>query len=134
MRTINTLQELRQERQRLYLRKAFLETEIKKDFEDIKEHLKPLEMLTKGAEKMLGSKDNSVLGNSAGFLADVLVKNVILRNAGFITRMIVPFLAKKATVNVVEDHKSQIMGWFEELIAKIKARREEKKERRQEAG
>ncbi|HEX8515482.1 MAG TPA: hypothetical protein VF868_04725 [Bacteroidia bacterium] len=111
MRTINTLAELREERQRLYMRKVFLETEIKKDFSEIKESLKPM--------NILASHDNSIVGSSAGFLAEKLIKNVVLRNSGFITRLIVPFLAKNVASNLAEDNKPKITHWITDLIEKF---------------
>ena len=111
MRTINTLAEVREERQRLYMRNVFLETEIKKDFSEIKESLKPM--------NILASHDNSIVGSSAGFLAEKLIKNVVLRNSGFITRLIVPFLAKNVASNLAEDNKPKITHWITDLIEKF---------------
>lgn len=124
MRTINTIEELKAERQRLYMRKAFLETEIKNSFEEIKEQLKPLQVITKGAGKLLSSKDNSIVGNSVGFLTDVLVKKVILRNSGFLTRLIVPYLAKNVASNVAEENKPKIADWISDLIGRFAHRKE----------
>lgn len=122
MRTINTLAELRQERQRLYLHKAYLETEIQNNFNEIKEQLKPLQLVTKGASKLLSSKDNSIIGDSVGYITNLLVKNVFLRNSGFLTKMIVPFIAKKFAGNLAENNKSKITHWVEEIFARIRQR------------
>ncbi|MCW3072507.1 MAG: hypothetical protein JWO44_2397 [Bacteroidetes bacterium] len=125
MRTINTLAELKEERQRLYMRKAFLETEIKTNFNEIKEQLKPFHSLAKGAGKFLASKDNSVVGSSVGFLTSALVKNVLLRNSGFITKLIVPYLAKNVASNVAEDNKPKIAGWISDMIARFMPKKAE---------
>lgn len=117
MRTINSLAELRQERQRLYMHKAFLETEIKSDFHAIKEKFKPL--------NLLASKDNSVLSNSVGSVADLLIKNVVLKNSGFLARLVLPYLAKNITSNVVEGNKPQIASWIDGLISKFTHRKTE---------
>lgn len=111
MRTINSLAELKEERQRLIMRQTFLETEIKKDFQELKDQFKPLNVLK--------SNDNSIVGNSAGFLTEVLIKNVVLRNSGFITRLIVPYLAKTVASNMAEDNKPKIAGWISDLINKF---------------
>lgn len=125
MRTINNLAELKQERQRLNLHKAFLESEIKNNFNEIKEQLKPLQLLTKGASKMLSSKDNSIVGNSVGYLTDLIVKNVFMKKSGFLARLIVPFLAKNVAGNLVEENKPQIAHWIQELISKFRNRKAE---------
>jgi hypothetical protein len=111
MRTINTLAELREERQRLQMRRVFLETEIRKDFQEIKEQLKPLNVLK--------SQDNHIVGSSAGFLAEKLIKNVVLKNSGFLTRLIVPFIAKRVAGNLAEENKPKIANWISELIEKF---------------
>jgi hypothetical protein len=119
MRTINTIEELRAERQRLYMRKALLETEIRNDYNEIKEELKPVILLTKGAGKLLSSKDNSIAGNSVGFITELLVKKVVLKNSGFLMRLIVPYLAKNLASNVVEDNKPTIASWITGLVTKF---------------
>jgi hypothetical protein len=119
MRTINTLEELKEERRRLNMRKDLLETEIKNDFAGIKEDLKPLQLLTKGAGAMLSSKDNGIAGSSAGFLTGFLVKKLILKNSGFLTKLIVPYLAKNVASNVVEENKPKIADWISALISKF---------------
>lgn len=125
MRTINTLAELKQERQRLYLHKAFLETEIKNNFNEIKVQLKPLQLLTTGAAKFLSGKDNGIVGNSVGFLTDLIVKNVIMRKSGFIARLIVPYLAKNVVGNLAEENKPKISHWIQELMSIFKNKRTE---------
>ena len=119
MRTINTIEELRAERQRLYMRKALLETEIRNDYNEIKEDLKPVILLTKGAGKLLSSKDNSIAGNSVGYLTELIVKKVVLKNSGFLMRLIVPYLAKNLASNVVEDNKPTIASWITGLVSKF---------------
>lgn len=119
MRRINTLAELKAEQKVLRLRRTYLEAEIKKDFQGIKEDLEPLRLLTKGAKSVLVSKNNSILGTSAGLAADFITKNTLLRNSGFLTKLIVPFLIKNATSNIVEENKSKVADWVEGLISKF---------------
>ncbi len=125
MRTINTLTELKEERLRLQMRKVFLETEIKNDFNDIKEQLKPLQLISMGAGKLLKGNDSTFAGDSVGYIANTLVKNVLLKNAGFVTRLILPFLAKNVASNVVEDNKGKVADWISGLIAKFSHRKAE---------
>jgi hypothetical protein len=123
MRTINTLEELKQERLRLNLHKTFLESEIKSNFNEIKESLKPLQMLTSGASKVLSSNDNSIVGNSVGQITSFIVKNVVMRNSGFLAKLIVPFIAKNIAGNVAEANKPKITHWIEDLISKFTHRK-----------
>lgn len=126
MRTINTIDELKQERLRLNLHKAFLETEIKNNFNEMKEQLVPLQILTNGAAKVLSSKDNSIVGNSVGYLANMVVKNVIMRKSGFIAKLIIPFIVKNVAGNIAEANKSTITHWLEGVISKFTHKSSEK--------
>lgn len=119
MTKISTLAELKAEQNRLRFQKLFLETEIKKDFDELKSELAPIKLITKSAEKILVSKDNGILGNSLGFIADFVTKNVFLRNSGFITRLIVPFLIKSSTGKLVEQNKSKIVDWVSRQVSKL---------------
>jgi len=119
MTKISTLAELKAEQNRLRFQKLFLETEIKKDFDELKSELAPLKLITKSAEKILGSKDNGILGNSLGYIADFVTKNVFLKNSGFITRLIVPYLIKTSTGKLVEQNKSKIVDWVSRQVSKL---------------
>jgi hypothetical protein len=125
MKTINTLAELKQERQRLYAHKAFLEAEIKSDLDEIRQQLKPLQLVTKGAVKMLSSKSNSIISNSIGYLTNAVFKNIIMRKSGFFAKLIVPYLAKNVAGNIAEANKPQITHWIEEMISKFRQKRTE---------
>src|SRR3954468_22631996 len=120
MRRINTLAELKAEKKALMLRRAELEVEMKKDLEEIREDLKPVLAIAKGAKSFLSSKDNGVLGKSAGTAADFIAKHTLFKNSGFITKLIMPFLVKNITSNVVNDNKSQIIDWVDNLLSKIR--------------
>jgi hypothetical protein len=122
MRRINTLAELKAERKALMVRKTDLEAEIRKDINAIRADLEPVLAITKGAKSLLSSKDNGILGKSAGTAADFIAKNTIFRNSGFITRLIMPFLVRNATSNVVEQNKSQIIDWVDALISRFRNR------------
>jgi hypothetical protein len=119
MRTINTLAELKEERLRLQMRKTFLEAEIKTNFNEIKEQLKPLKLVAKGATKFFAGKDHSVAGDTAGYLTNVLVKEVLLKNAGYLSRLVLPYLAKNVATNAVDDNKAKISDWIQGIIAKF---------------
>lgn len=111
MKRINTLAELKAEQKVLRLRKTYLEAEMKKDFEGIKEDLAPLKLLT--------SNNNSLLGTSAGMAADFITSNTLVKNSGMLMKLIVPFLVKNATSNIVENNKSKVVGWVEGIISKF---------------
>ena len=123
MRKINTITELKAEQKRLRLKQLVLESEIKTEFAALKESFAPLKMLTKGVGNTLSSKDNGIIGNSFGGIAEFLVRNVVLRNSGFLTRLIVPYLAKNTASNIAENNKGEIVDWVTGLISKFSKRK-----------
>ena len=129
MRKINTIEELRFERRALQAKAHDLELVIRQDIEDIKQMFAPVQMLTTGAEKVLVSLNNGLLGNTAGAVADFLTRNVLMRNAGFISRLIVPYLVKNVTSNVVDKNKTDIVSWIGTMISRFRDSRKKDKEK-----
>ena len=119
MLKVNTYKELKAEQTSLRFRKALLETEIKNDFDELKSDFFSFKSVTKNAEEALASKNNHVLGFSLGSLANFLTEKVLLKNSGLVTKMVVPYLIKTATNNLVENNKSKIMGWLGNLTSKL---------------
>ncbi|MCW3076578.1 MAG: hypothetical protein JWO32_1187 [Bacteroidetes bacterium] len=118
MKRINTLEDLKAEKKRLMYKRLNLEREIKNDFEDIKKSLEPVNLFTSGAKKTLTKEDNHILGNSAGQMANFLVKTS-LKNSGFLPQLIVPFIVKTVTSKIVEKNKSKIINWIGTLANKV---------------
>ena len=123
MKRINTLAELKAEQRVLRLQKMELELVIKKDINELKAEMEPLRLLTRSAGKMLSSPDNSLLSGSFGSVAEFLTRNVLLRNAGLLKRLILPYLVKNTTSNLVEDNKSKIVDWIGGLINRFANRK-----------
>lgn len=126
MMKINSYADLKIEQKRLLQRKEVLETEIITDFEKFKEELEPLSSFTKGVGNILVSKNNGILGNSLGSIANFITKNVLLKNSGFITRLIVPYLVKNSTSSLVENNKSKIVDWVGNVFSKFAGKKPDK--------
>lgn len=129
MRKIDNLEQLRSERKRLHLRRKYLEEEIKKDFQEIKAGLDPAKLLSETARKAVASDENHLLGDSVGSVANLIAKSA-MKNTGFIPRLVVPFLIKNVTGNLIEKNKKEILGW----ISSIAGRFSGKKKFREQAG
>jgi hypothetical protein len=123
MRKINNLEELIMERERLRLRKDFLEGEITRSYNEIKSSLAPLNALRKGATHLLGSKHSDVLSNSVGGAIEFVLRNFILKRAGIISRLLLPYLAKNATANLVTDHKLEIINILSGFLSSFTKRK-----------
>lgn len=127
MKKIDTLEELRAERIRLRARKLELESDIRLVFAEIKSDLQPLNMIKNGAASLFSNRtEGDIVGNTAGMITNFLLRNVLLRNSGFITRLVLPFLARNATANYVSEHKTKITDWLLHLYEKIRKKPEEK--------
>lgn len=125
MKRISNLQELEAERERLMLRKIHLEGEIKNSFNKIKEDLQPLNAFRKGVSGFLSSKNNDVLSGSIGGVVEYLLRNLVFRRSGLLTRLIVPYLAKNATTNLVSQNKSAIMKTIVGVLSRLSAEKDQ---------
>jgi hypothetical protein len=114
---IATYDDLLQEKIRL---KALLQAQkelVRQDIQEIKEELAPV----KSAISMVGkfaTRDNSnvLLTTAAEGVIDLVVRKLVLARAGWITKMVVPFLMKNFSSHVVNDNKdklfSKLFSWF----------------------
>ncbi|MEP7168833.1 MAG: hypothetical protein ABI855_05635 [Bacteroidota bacterium] len=118
MKRIDTLTELKAERIRLRQKQFRLESEIKNNFNALKESFAPLQLITDGAGKMLVNKNHGLVNETVSLVTDFLLKKVLLRNSGFIIRMILPFIARNTANNLVADNKTKILGWIGDIILK----------------
>jgi len=118
MRKIETLFDLKTERTRLYIRKAQLENEIKNDFEALKASFAPAQVVADAAATMLVNKNHGLVNGATSTLLDLILKNILLKNAGFMTRLVLPFIAKNTANNFVANNKTKILGWVGDLILK----------------
>ena len=119
MRKINTLSDLRAEKLRLRQKQLLLEEEIKNDFESLKESFSPAQLVADGASKMLVNKNFGLMNQITNIIVDLILKKILLRNSGFLTRLVLPFIAKNTANNYLADHKTKILGWFGDLILKL---------------
>ena len=118
MNKIDSLADLRTERFRLRQKSFLLEEEIKNNFNELKSSFAPLQLIKDGAANMFVNNNNGMMNTGISSIVGFLMRTVFLRNAGFITRLIVPFLAKNTANNFVADNKTKILGWMSDLFLK----------------
>jgi len=126
MKRIETLTELKAERVRLHQKKLFLENEIENNFTALKESFAPLELVTDGAAKMLVNKNNGISSDLISMVSDFIFKKVVLRNSGFMLRLVLPLIARNTANNLLTEHKTKIRGWIGDLILKLGNRKNHK--------
>jgi hypothetical protein len=126
MRKIETLTELKAERIRLRQKKMRLESEIENNFNTLKESFAPLQLVTDGAAKMLVNKNHGIANETISMILDFILKKVVLRNSGFILRLILPLIARNTANNLLTENKTKILGWIGDLILKASSRKNHK--------
>jgi hypothetical protein len=118
VKRIDTIEELRIERIRLRQKKMHLECEIRNDFSALKKSLTPVQLITEGASKMLLSKNHGVLNELVSGFINLILKKGVLKNSGFLIRMLVPLIAKNSANNFLYENKTKILGLLANLILK----------------
>ncbi|MBL7835651.1 MAG: hypothetical protein JNK18_16965 [Cyclobacteriaceae bacterium] len=103
MKKINNYKELVAERLRVQQELALNKAGIEEEVREIKEKLKPVTGLLSffNSDKKPSLKSTAMqVGANIGI--DVLLRNTVLGRAGWLTRLIVPFIAKKLSAKVIE--------------------------------
>ncbi|NOT76021.1 MAG: hypothetical protein HOP08_13935 [Cyclobacteriaceae bacterium] len=100
MSKIQTYEDLVAERESLEKTLAIQKEIIRADVVELKKELRPAkDLLTFLAKITTKDKSNSLVSLGVDLVGDVLIKNLVLAKAGWITRLIVPFLMKNYGTN-----------------------------------
>lgn len=117
--TIATYQDLLDEKERLtQLLKAQKEL-VHADFQELKAELLPVRSAIATIGKMTTrDSSNPLLTGVTNTVIDVAVRNLFLNKAGWLTRMIVPFVMKNFSSHVIADNKQPILKKLFSLFGK----------------
>jgi hypothetical protein len=103
MNKISNYTELVAERMRIQQELAFQKAQINEEIQEIKDKLKPVTGLLSffdNSKKQSFKSTAMQVGANIGI--DVLLRNTLLGKAGWLTRLILPFVAKKISSKVIE--------------------------------
>jgi hypothetical protein len=120
MKEIKSLKELKAEKARLKLQLSSTEELIREDVEWINQELSPLRQAGKLFSSAMVNKNHGILNNGVRFTIDGILKNLILSRAGWITRLVVPYLAKNLSSNYIMEKRPEIFGILRNLIHKAR--------------
>jgi len=120
MKKIENIKDLRSERARLKLELNVAEEILQEDFEWIQSELKPARLAGRLLNKSLINKDHGVLNSGVREGIDLLLKSVILSKAGWITKLVVPFIVKNISTNYMEEKKPEFFGMIKRMISKVR--------------
>jgi hypothetical protein len=103
MKKISNYTELVAERRRIQQELAFQKAQINDEIQEIKDKLKPLSgILSFFNPSKKQSLKSTAMQVGANIGIDVLLRNTLLGRAGWLTRLILPFVAKKISSKVIE--------------------------------
>lgn len=112
MSNITTYQDLIVEKQRLKLLLYEREIELKAEFENIKIKLKPLAGILDFADKITtADRKNPLINIGIELGVNFLLKKVLFRNAGLVTKLLVPLFAK----NYLSNEVAQKATWVQRV-------------------
>lgn len=103
MTRISNYKELVAERMRIQHELALQKAQINEEVREIKDKLKPITGLLSffGSSKKQSFKSTAMeVGANIGI--DVLLRNTLLGKASWLTRLVVPFIAKRISSKVIE--------------------------------
>lgn len=117
---IKSMADLKRERRRLKAEIAEHELFLKEDIAAFKESLKPINAVSKFVSKFVSSGgDHTMMNRWVDTAVTFALRNVVLSRAGWITKMVVPILARKYANNKLEENKVDIVetvrGWLHKL-------------------
>jgi hypothetical protein len=108
-RPIRTYEELVLEKHKL---QQLLEAQrelIQHDIQDLKKSVKPVINSVSFLGKFTTrSNSDMILGTTANSVIDLLVKRVLLAKAGWVKRLVIPFVLKNISSHYIADHKSEL--------------------------
>lgn len=123
MTKFQNLQELRLERQKLYLKKVFLEEEIHEDYLELRESLKPKNLI-KGlimpnhSEHKNGSEISPTTLNIGSTLLDMLVSKVVFKNSSFIKKIATSYIIRSAGPAILEKIAPTLLSKIKNIYSK----------------
>ena len=117
---IETIEDLMAERARLKNKVTISGIKLKNHFNILREDLQPARQVVGYAKNLLVNNGNrkSLIGMGLRFGVDAILKNTVLYRASWLTRLVVPYIAKNALTNYVSKHDTEILestvNWVKE--------------------
>ncbi len=123
-RSIKTYKDLVQEEQRLLAQLKAQEKLIKEDLTGIKEGLKPFGNAMRIVNKLVTRDHTGPLMNfGLDFSIDLLIRKLLLARAGWITKIVIPFIVKNYSSHIIsEDKRAKLVKKIQDIFNKIRPR------------
>jgi hypothetical protein len=112
---IQNIDDVRAERARLKNQIESSRTHLRQEFGAIKKELSPVNQALGVVSDVLTTPRKGLLSMGVGIGVDTVLKRVVLARAGWLPRLVVPFLVKNAATNYISKHKTSVvegmLGW-----------------------
>ena len=112
---IQNLDDVRAERARLKNQIETSRMNLRHEFGVIKKELNPINQALGVVTDVFTTPRKGLLSMGVGFGVDTVLKKVILARAGWLPRLVVPFLVKNVATNYISNHKTSgvegMLGW-----------------------
>ena len=112
---IQNLDDVRAERARLKNQIETSRMNLRHEFGVIKKELNPINQALGVVTDVFTTPRKGLLSMGVGFGVDTVLKKVILARAGWLPRLVVPFLVKNVATNYISNHKTSVvegmLGW-----------------------
>jgi hypothetical protein len=112
---IQNIDDVRAERARLKNQIESSRTHLRQEFGAIKKELNPVNQALGVVSDVLTTPRKGLLSMGVGFGVDTVLKRVVLARAGWLPRLVVPFLVKNVATNYISKHKTSVvegvLGW-----------------------
>lgn len=112
---IQNLEDVRAERTRLKNQIETSKTNLRHEFGAIKKELNPINQALGVVTDVLTTPRKGLLSMGVGFGVDTVLKRVVLARAGWLPRLVVPFLVKNVATNYISKNKTSVvegmLGW-----------------------
>ena len=106
---IQTIDDLKAERARLHNQIQLSKISMKNEMTAIKEELNPARQAVGVLNDVLTSPKKGLLTLGIGLGVDVVLRRIILARAGWLPKLVVPFLVRNAATNMVQKNGKTIV-------------------------
>ena len=119
---IQNLEDVRAERARLKNQIETSRMNLRLEFGAIKKELNPINQALGVVTDVFTTPKKGLLSIGVGFGVDTVLKRVILARAGWLPRLVVPFLVRNVATNYISNHKASVvegmLGWVKKATQK----------------
>ena len=121
-RPIRKYEDLLEEEQRLLQQIKLHEKLIREDIAGIKEDMKPVSDVL-GVFNKMATRDHTgpIINFSLDFGIDLIVRRILLARAGWITKIVIPFIIKNYSSHIInEEKRSRLTKKIQDIFKKIR--------------